>query len=174
MMDKLLYLEVSENRMEEIRRIIVDILRDSGAKCGLLIDLSGHLLVRKGFTLIREIENLCVLIAAQRATTRAIARILGQEDISVIYHQGSGDHIHTTDVGDQAIFTLLFDDRADLAVIQRVTSRGVPQIAALLTEGGEAPASALTSIQNLQMQADKSLDRLFDSIPGHPRKTDPS
>lgn len=160
-MEKLLYLEVSEDRMEAIRRVVVDILRDSGAKCGLLIDLSGHLLIRKGFTLIREIENLCVLLAAQRATTREIAQILGQEEISVIYHQGSGDHIHTSDVGDLAIFTLLFDDRADLATIQGVVARRLPEIARLLTEPEREERPDNSRIQNLRSQADKSLDQLF-------------
>ena len=101
--------------MAKIRDVIVDVLRESGAKCGLLIEPNGRLLVRKGFTLIREIENLAVLIAASRATTQAIGKILGQEEISVIFHQGSGDHIHSADVGDQAILTLIFDDRADLS-----------------------------------------------------------
>lgn len=159
--DRLLYLEVSEERMESIRKIIVEVLRDCEAKCGLLIDLSGHLLIRKGFTLIREIENLCVLIAAQRATTREIAHILGQNDISVFYHQGSGDHLHTSDVGNQAIFALLFDDRAELDQIQRVTSTRVPEIAALLAEGRDRPDGVNSSIQNLQAEADKSLDQLF-------------
>lgn len=160
-MEKLLYLEVSEERMEAIRRIIVEILRDSGAKCGLLIDFSGHLLIRKGFTLIREIENLCVLIAAQRATTREIAQILGQEEISVIYHQGSGDHIHTSDVGKSAIFTLLYDDRTDLARVQEVTSGRTPEIARLLAESEPDQRSDTSRIQNLRSQADKSLDELL-------------
>lgn len=160
-MERLLYLEVSEERMEAIRNIIVEILRDSGAKCGLLIDLSGHLLIRKGFTLIREIENLCVLIAAQRATTREIAQILGQEEISVIYHQGSGDHIHTSDVGQSAIFTLLFDDRADLAKVQEIASHRIPEIARLLAESEPDQRPDTSRIQNLRTQADKSLDQLL-------------
>jgi hypothetical protein len=167
--EKLLYLEVSEERMEAIRKIIVEILRDSRAKCGLLIDPSGHLLIRKGFTLIREIENLCVLIAAQRATTREIAHILGQDEISVIYHQGSGDHLHTSDVGKIAIFTLLYDDRADLANVQEITARRLPEIARILTESEPAQRSDISRIQNLRSQADKSLDQLLGASPSASR-----
>ncbi len=172
-MERLLYLEVSEQRMEAIRRIIVEILRDSRAKCGLLIDPSGHLLIRKGFTLIREIENLCVLIAAQRATTREIAQILGQDDVSVIYHQGSGDHIHTSDIGKSAIFTLLYDDRADLAEIQEVTTRRLPEIAQILAESEPDQSSGNSRIQNLRSQADKSLDQLLSTGPSDGGATGP-
>jgi predicted regulator of Ras-like GTPase activity (Roadblock/LC7/MglB family) len=175
-MDRLLYLEVSEERMEAIRKIVIEVLRDSGAKCGLLIDVTGHLLIRKGFTLIREIENLCVLIAAQRATTREIARVLGQEEISVIYHQGSGDHIHTTDVGSMAIFTLLFDERADLLELQRVVNRRIPDIVALLGEAGHPPGAEPSKIQDLRSQADKSLNEMFgrSGAGGSARATDSS
>ncbi len=163
-MEPILYLQISEARMEEIRRLIVDILRDSGAKCGILIDTSGHPLVRKGFTLIREIDNLCALIAASRATTRAIARILGQDEISVIFHQGAGDHLHSTDVGERAILTLIFDDRADLAQIQAVASERVRLLIPMLEPeaGGEDKAAA--GLENLQDRADKRLDALFHQV----------
>lgn len=160
-MDNLLFLQISESRMEEIRKIIVEMLRASGAKCGLLIDASGHLLVRKGFTLLREIENLCVLISASRATTRAIAQILGQEEISVIFHQGAGEHIHSTDVGDQAIMTLVFDDRADLARLQRVAREGARRIAPLLAAEADPGKTANLNVENLGSEADKKLDELF-------------
>jgi predicted regulator of Ras-like GTPase activity (Roadblock/LC7/MglB family) len=175
MTDRLLFLQVSEERMEAIRNIVIEVLRDSGAKCGLLIDVSGHLLIRKGFTLIREVENLCVLIAAQRATTREIGRVLGQEEISVIYHQGSGDHIHTTDVGSVAIFTLLFDDRADLFQLQRAVNRRVPEIAALLSDSGGPKGVEPSKIQDLRSQADKSLSEMFGSgAEGDARAAEPS
>lgn len=164
-MDRVLYLQVSEAKIEQIRQIIVEVLRESGAKCGLLIDSTGHLLVRKGFTLIREIENLCVLIAANRETTREIGRILGQEDISVIFHQGSGDHIHSSDVGEQAILTLLFDDRADLAQIHKVISRHAGKIASLLdADEEEGENHSEEGIQKLKEEADKKLGAIFDAI----------
>jgi predicted regulator of Ras-like GTPase activity (Roadblock/LC7/MglB family) len=163
-MDSMLYLQVSEEKVEKIRNIIIEILRESGAKCGLLIDSTGHLIVRKGFTLIREIENLCVLIAANRATTRAIAQILGQPDLSVIYHQGAGDHIHSSDISDLAILALLFDERANLDQIHKVTSAHAAEIATLLQPEpvGEGETK-VEGIQNLKSAADKKLEELFDT-----------
>lgn len=161
-MDSMLYLQVSESRVEEIRKIIVEILRESGAKCGLLLDSGGHMIVRKGFTLLRDIENLCVLIAANRAATRAIAQLLGQPDLSVIYHQGQGDHIHSSDVGEDAILALLFDDRANLDEIHKVTSQHAPAIAALL-QAEEENEEKIEPIQNIKGEADKKLQELFDS-----------
>ena len=136
-------------------------MRESGAKCGILLDASGSLLVRKGFTLIREIENLCALIAASRATTQAIAQILGQNEISVIFHQGMGDHIHTTDVGEKAMLTLIFDDRADLDEIHKVASKRVAELIPLLETTTESGAAHPLKIENLRSEADKKLGSLF-------------
>lgn len=160
-MDSLLCLQISESRMEEIRKIIIDILRQSGAKCGLLIDSSGNLLIRKGFTLIREIDNLCALISASRATTQAISAILGQK-ISMIFHQGAGDHIHNTDVGDLAILTLIFDDRASLSQIRDVTLEYAPKLRDLLEDCDLDPDHVRGGIEKLQARADKMLEGVFD------------
>jgi predicted regulator of Ras-like GTPase activity (Roadblock/LC7/MglB family) len=153
--------QLTEARMEKIQGVIVEILQSSGAKCGLLIDSGGNILARKGFTLIREIENLAVLIAAGRATTREIARILGQEALSVIFHQGSGDHIHSTDVGQGAILTLIFDDRADIGKIQKMSAARRDRLADLLQASRRGNFSPLPSIENLRRQADKRLSELF-------------
>lgn len=160
-MKELLYLKLGEARMDKIRAVIVEILRESGAKCGLLIDVGGYPLVRKGFTLIREIEALCTLIVASRATTREIARILGQDEISVVYHQGAGDHIHSIDIGDLAILTILFDDRADLDRIREVTRRRAAELSALLVGAGDS-AEPSPRIENLKSFADKALDELLN------------
>jgi len=159
-MKELLYLHISEPQMQKIRVVIVEILRESGAKCGLLIDVGGYPLVRKGFTLIRDIEALCALIAASRATTREIARILGQDEISVVYHQGAGDHIHSIDIADQAILTILFDDRADLDRIREVTRRRAVELEDLLA-GARDKSEPPPRIENLKSFADKALDELL-------------
>ena len=164
-MEEFLYLQISESRMDEIRKIVVGILRDSGAKCGLLMDSGGRLLIRKGFTLIREIDSLCALIAAQRATTREIAKILGQQNLSVVFYQGSGDHLHSTDVGDRAILTLIFDDRADLSKIQKIASERVSKIEPLLKPADGEDAGKKPGIDNLRLQADKRLDVILGSTP---------
>lgn len=170
MKERLLYLQISESVMERLREQIVEILRESGAKCGILTDRSGHILIRKGFTLIREIENLCALIAASRATTREIARILGQDKISVIFHQGAGDQIHSIDVGDHAILALLCDDRAELARLQSVVSQKVPVIAELLASALAEAATTVTKIENLTAEADKAFDMLFIDAGEAPRQ----
>lgn len=162
MKERLLYLQISEKRMEQIRGQIVDILRQSGAKCGILMDRSGNVLIRKGFTLIREIENLCALIAASRATTREIARILGQDRISVIFHQGAGDQIHSVDIGEEAVLALLFDERAELARLQAVVNERVPAIGAILKAALDETPTTVTKIENLQSEADKTFDDLFE------------
>lgn len=158
--------DISPKSLNKIREIIVEILKQSGAKCGLLIDSAGQLLVRTGFSVIQEIEDLCVLIAASRATSRAIGAILGQEHITVIFHQGSGDHLHSTDVEDRAILTLIFDDRADLSRLQSVAQAEAGRIATLLAEDHDDPEDARERARGLEdvgRRADKRLETVFEA-----------
>ncbi len=172
-MENLLYFQIGEKRLEEIRQVIVEILRDGGAKCGLLMDVNGNLMVRKGFTLIREIESLCVLIAATRRTTREMARILGQDDISIIFHQGTGDHVHSTDVGKNAVLTLLFDDRADIAALQRVVRERLPDLERLLQPEPGLETAELGEMKNLKARAEDKLGKVLGTPPKAPTAKPP-
>lgn len=158
--------DISPKSLNQIREIIVEILKESGAKCGLLIDSSGQLLIRTGFSVIQEIDNLCVLIAASRATSRAIGAILGQEHITVIFHQGSGDHLHSTDIEDRAILTLIFDDRAELSRLQNAAQAKAGHIAALLEEDRDEPGDAeerARGLEDVGRMADKRLETVFEA-----------
>ena len=47
-----------------------------------------------------------------------IAKLVGETEFSVLFHQGKKDHIHMSLVGDRSIMVVIFDDRTTIGMVR--------------------------------------------------------
>ncbi len=109
---------IYEEQIEEIEKILRRLIKDAQAKCVLLVDKDGHLITRQGFTQSLDTTALAALLAGSFASTREIARLVGEPEFSVLFHQGKKDHIHISLVGERTILAVIFDDRTTIGMIR--------------------------------------------------------
>ena len=62
-----------------------------------------------------------LVVAGAFAATKEMARHLGEEEFSVLFHQGKKDSIHLTLIGDRTLMTIIFDERTTIGLAARVT-----------------------------------------------------
>ena len=103
---------------EKIDTVMTRLLKGSEAKCTLLVDKDGHLISRHGFTQTLDTTALAALMAGSFASTSEIAKLVGEPEFSVLFHQGKKDHIHMCLVGDRSILTVIFDDRTTIGMVR--------------------------------------------------------
>jgi predicted regulator of Ras-like GTPase activity (Roadblock/LC7/MglB family) len=96
---------IYEEEINQIESLISKMLKGCEAKCALLVDKDGHLTTRQGFT-----HSL--------ASTKEIARLVGEPEFSVLFHQGKKDHIHMSLVGERSILVVIFDDRTTIGMVR--------------------------------------------------------
>ncbi|MCK4857073.1 MAG: roadblock/LC7 domain-containing protein [candidate division Zixibacteria bacterium] len=125
-----------------IDAVMTKLLKGSEAKCALLVDKDGHLISRHGFTQTLDTTALAALMAGSFASTAEIARLVGESEFSVLFHQGVNDHIHMNLVGDRSILAVIFDDRTTIGMVRlyaRETTEQLQQIfeTSADREGGE-------------------------------------
>jgi len=103
--------------LQKIDKLLEEFLKLSNAKCIFLIDKEGHMISNKG--LVQQIngETLSALVAGSFAATKEMARLLGESEFSVMFHQGSRDHIHISIIGDRAISATIFDEKTTVGMI---------------------------------------------------------
>ena len=101
-----------------IESIISKMIKGCEAKCALLVDKDGHLITRQGFTHSLDTTALAALLAGSFASTHEIARLVGEEEFSVLFHQGKKDHIHMSLVGERSILVVIFDDRTTIGMVR--------------------------------------------------------
>ncbi len=110
------------DEMAKIDVILKELVNLSGAKCGILVDKDGHLVAKTGVVREFDIDTIAALVAGSFAATREMARILGEEEFSVIFHQGQRDNIQLTLVGDRTILTVIFDDQTTVGMVRLYTT----------------------------------------------------
>jgi predicted regulator of Ras-like GTPase activity (Roadblock/LC7/MglB family) len=104
--------------VNELNAVLEGFLGRSQAKCVLLVDREGHLVTKKGFTQAFDTEALSALVAGSFASTREMARHLGEEEFTTLFHQGKNEHLHIGLVAERALVVVLFDGRATLGLIR--------------------------------------------------------
>jgi len=109
---------IYEEEIATIDAVLKRMLKGAEAKCALLVDKDGHLITRQGFTHSLDTTALAALLAGSFASTREIARLVGEPEFSVLFHQGKKDHIHMCIVGERSILVVIFDDRTTIGMVR--------------------------------------------------------
>lgn len=107
-----------EEEIAKIDALLNKMLKGAEAKCALLVDKDGHLITRQGFTQSLDTTALAALLAGSFASTKEIARLVGEPEFSVLFHQGKKDHIHMSIVGERSILVVIFDDRTTIGMVR--------------------------------------------------------
>jgi predicted regulator of Ras-like GTPase activity (Roadblock/LC7/MglB family) len=109
---------IYEEEIATIDELLKKMLKGAEAKCALLVDKDGHLITRQGFTHSLDTTALAALLAGSFASTKEIARLVGEPEFSVLFHQGKKDHIHMSIVGERSILVVIFDDRTTIGMVR--------------------------------------------------------
>ena len=58
------------------------------------------------------------LTAGNVAATDALAKLIGEKEFSVLFHEGERDNIHISIVGLRVILVVIFDERSSLGLVR--------------------------------------------------------
>ncbi|HMS16028.1 MAG TPA: roadblock/LC7 domain-containing protein [Planctomycetota bacterium] len=117
--DRMVFYE-SDGR--QIQTVLKELIKLSGAKCALLVDKEGHLVAKMGSVKTFDTDTISALVAGSFAATREMARLLGEEEFAVMFHQGERDNIQLNLVGDRTILTVIFDERTTVGMVRLYAS----------------------------------------------------
>src|SRR4030066_718637 len=96
-----------EEEFNQIKQVISKLRIDANAKVVFLVDKNGQQIAAQG-----EIENLdttslASLTAGNVAATDGLARLIGQKEFSILFHEGEKDTIHISIVAQRGILAAL-------------------------------------------------------------------
>ncbi len=148
----------------QIHKALLQLLKQSEAKCAILVDTDGKCLAKKGFTQSIDTDALAALIAGSFASTRAMAALVGEKDFSVLFHQGQKDHIHNILVDDNTILTVIFDDRTTIGMVRLYAKEGARQLREITERVRKKPLPETKKI-DIEKDVEERLDDLFNSKP---------
>ncbi|HKK21781.1 MAG TPA: roadblock/LC7 domain-containing protein [candidate division Zixibacteria bacterium] len=156
---------IYEEEINQIDTLISKMLKGAEAKCALLVDKDGHLITRQGFTHSLDTTALAALLAGSFASTKEIARLVGEPEFSVLFHQGKKDHIHMSLVGERSILVVIFDDRTTIGMVRLYAKETALELAKIFekiqgqSNSSEQRDAGITG--DFTAQAQNKLDDIF-------------
>lgn len=132
---------IYEQDLKRAADIIRDLLIGSQVSCALLISRrDGSLIWQQGETGGLDTTSLAALAAACFSATEEIARLIGEPEFSVLFHQGKREHIYVSSIGEEALLMLLFDDRTTLGLVRVLTKDASNRLAQILSASSHPPS----------------------------------
>ncbi len=145
----------------EIGAVIERLLREVNAKSIYLVDKDGQLIASSGDTKDIDSASLASLTAGNIAATGGLAKLIGEKEFSILFHEGERDNIHISVVGGRVILVVIFDKRSTLGLVRlRVRKasedlgRTIQGLLARMQTGGEKESL-------LEEISDDDIERLF-------------
>src|SRR3972149_5630225 len=89
----------------------------SNAKVVFLVDKNGQLIASVGETRGIDTTSLASLTAGNIAATGGMAKLLGEKEFSILFHEGEKDNIHISVIGQRVILVVIFDQRSSLGLV---------------------------------------------------------
>ena len=122
---------------EESRRIqaVIDKrLREANAKIIFLVDKNGQLIAACGATEHIDTTGLASLTAGNIAATGGLAKLIGEKEFSILFHEGEKDNIHISVVAQRVILVVIFDQRSSLGLVRLRVKRASDELTAIFDD----------------------------------------
>ncbi len=127
----LILLEDDVRRLSDIMNIF---LNETEAKACLVIDRGGQLMAGEGDIEPLDTMALSALAAGAFASTGEIARLVGETEFSVLFHQGRKESIHVSHVDDETLMLAIFDDNATIGIVRLYSKQAEEKLAEVLKD----------------------------------------
>jgi predicted regulator of Ras-like GTPase activity (Roadblock/LC7/MglB family) len=114
-------------------------LADSGCAAALLIDRSGQPLAETGVVRTLDTGSIGALAAGAFSATAALARLLGESEFSVLFHEGARESMHVSTVDEETILLAIFDERTTVGMVRLFAREASTSIGGILEETRKRP-----------------------------------
>jgi predicted regulator of Ras-like GTPase activity (Roadblock/LC7/MglB family) len=158
--DFVLYEEEFKHLEEALRRL----RQEANAKAVFLIDKNGQQIAAAGEIEQFDTTSLASLTAGNVAATDGLAKLIGEREFSVLFHEGQQDHIHISIVAKRAILVVIFDDRSSLGLVRLRVKRAnvdLEKIFEVMVQKGEKGAGGTAVQSPFSEITDDDIDALF-------------
>ncbi len=152
---------------EDFRKVLAvaqRLVKDANAKGIFVIDRNGQMIAESGEMQGIDTTSLASLTAGSVAATSGLAKIVGEEEFPVHFHQGQKDNLHISLITSRIILVVVFDGRSSLGLIRLRVKKVGAQLARVFeeiqkkTERTHATGRANTPFAEI---TDEDIDNLF-------------
>jgi len=151
----------SESDFRQIQQHLQGFLRDSNARCALLVDRTGQLVATVGEPPQFDPTAFASLTAADFSANDQLAKMIGEAEFASLVHQGERESMFLADVAKRVILVVLFDQRATLGLVKLKARSAVEGLNRVFEEMFNRIGSGPAEQKRLLEGAEDEIDKLF-------------
>ena len=107
-----------EEEYQQIKEILSRLQADSNSKFVFLVDKNGQQIAVHGDMAGVDATSLASLTAGNVAATDGLAKLIGEKEFSILFHEGERDNIHISLVAQRVILVVIFDEKSSLGLVR--------------------------------------------------------
>ncbi len=154
-----------EEEFQRIKSVITKLKADANAKLVFVVDRNGQQIAQVGDTTDLDTTSLASLTAGNVAATDGLARLMGQEEFNILFHEGRHENVHISIVGRRIILVVIFDERSSLGLVRLRVKRStveLEQVFDTIMQKVEKERTSLTQADSPFAEiTDDDIDSLF-------------
>jgi len=119
--------------LDEIEAVLQQDLSDVGVDCIFLIDMAGNVIANLDNGEIKhDIYSLAALAAGNFAAVSTMARIIGEDEFSLLFHKGEKESIHFSKVLSDFLLITIFAKGISLGFLRLKVAEATEKINRIL------------------------------------------
>ena len=123
-----------DEEFQRISAVIEKLLRESNAKVIFLVDKNGQLIAGCGETENLDTTSLASLTAGNIAATGGLAKLIGEKEFSILFHEGEKDNLHISIIAQRVILVVIFDHRSSLGLVRLRVKKASNELAGIFED----------------------------------------
>ncbi|BCO08484.1 MglB protein [Desulfolithobacter dissulfuricans] len=120
---------VSQEQLEQIDEILTEKLIKIGVDCVIIIDMAGNIITARDNGRSKyDVYSFAALAAGNFATVDAMAKLVGEEEFSLLFHKGNDSNIHFSKIDDELLLISMFGKDISLGFLRLNVVEAIDQI----------------------------------------------
>jgi predicted regulator of Ras-like GTPase activity (Roadblock/LC7/MglB family) len=152
-----------EEEFVVIKQLLNTLRMDASAKIVFLVDKNGQQIADAGEVDLVDTTSLASLTAGNVAATDGLAKLIGEKEFSILFHEGRKDNIHISIVGQRLILVVIFDERSSLGLVRLRVRKASADLERVINEmeNKAAEVGTVETISPFAEITDDDIDALF-------------
>lgn len=151
-----------DTEYREITAVVEKLLHEANAKCVYLVDKDGQLITSSGETSEIDSTSLASLTAGNIAATGGLAKLIGEKEFSILFHEGERDNLHISVVGGRVILVVIFDKRSSLGLVRLRVKKASTELALCIDKLMAKMEAGVEEESVLKEITEDDIERLFN------------
>ena len=155
-----------DEEFQKIKESLSRLASDATANVVFLVDKNGQQIAAVGDVQSIDTTSLASLTAGNVAATDGLARLIGEKEFSILFHEGERDNIHISIVAQRVILVVIFDERTSLGLVRLRVRRAMAELERIFEDIARKAEREKQAIQAdfdspFAEITDEDIDRLF-------------